>query len=67
MRRSARGGVAFDLVVKLRAGAHHSGHWGGVLADPGFILAHPLAVIVTRKGRIRVPGWLPAAVPESVR
>lgn len=63
----ARGGVAFDLVVKLREGAHHSGHWGGVLADPGFILAHALATIVTPKGRIRVPGWLPASVPESVR
>lgn len=63
----ARGGVAFDLVVKLREGAHHSGHWGGVLADPGFILAHALATIVTPKGRIRVPGWLPAAVPDSVR
>ena len=63
----ARGAVSFDLVVHLREGSHHSGHWGGVLADPGFILAHALACIVTRTGRILVPGWLPAHVPESVR
>ena len=43
IKLGARGGVAFDLVVRLRDHAHHSGHWGGVLADPGFILAHALA------------------------
>ena len=63
----ARGAVSFDLLVHLRDGSHHSGHWGGVLADPGFILAHALASIVTRTGRILVPGWLPAHVPEPVR
>ncbi|WP_439577292.1 M20/M25/M40 family metallo-hydrolase [Elioraea sp.] len=67
LKLGARGGVAFDLVVRLREGAHHSGHWGGVLADPGFILAHALATVVTPKGRIRVPGWVPAEVPASVR
>ncbi len=66
LKLGARGGVAFDLLVRLRDGAHHSGHWGGVLADPGFILAHALSTIVTPKGRIRVPGWLPAKVPDSV-
>ncbi len=67
LKLGARGAVAFDLIVRLRDGAHHSGHWGGVLSDPGFILAHALSTIVTPKGRIRVPGWLPAHVPESVR
>lgn len=66
IKLGARGGVAFDLVVRLRDHAHHSGHWGGVLPDPGFILAHALATIVTPQGRIRVKGWLPAHVPESV-
>jgi acetylornithine deacetylase/succinyl-diaminopimelate desuccinylase-like protein len=63
----ARGGVAFDLVVDLREGEHHSGHWGGVLDDAGFVLAHALASIVTPRGRILVEGWTPAAVPQSVR
>jgi acetylornithine deacetylase/succinyl-diaminopimelate desuccinylase-like protein len=63
----ARGGLTFDLVLQLRDGSHHSGHWGGVLADPGFIMAHALASIVSKDGRILVPGWRPANVPESVR
>jgi len=67
LKLGARGGVAFDLVVKLREHAAHSGHWGGVLADPGFILSHALSSIVTRDGRILVDGWLPASVPPSVR
>ncbi len=67
LKLGARGGVAFDLVADLRAGSHHSGHWGGVLSDPGFILSHALASIVTANGRIRVPGWVPAHVPNSVR
>lgn len=66
IKLGARGGVAFDLVVRLRDHAHHSGHWGGVLPDPGFILAHAMASIVTPQGRIRVQGWVPAQVPDSV-
>ena len=62
-----RGGVAIDLVVDLREGSHHSGHWGGLLADPGVILAHAIANIVSQDGRILVPGWTPAVVPNSVR
>jgi acetylornithine deacetylase/succinyl-diaminopimelate desuccinylase-like protein len=67
LRLGCRGGVAFDLVVNLREGAHHSGHWGGVLADPGFILAHALSTIVSKTGRIEVEGWTPAQIPDAVR
>jgi acetylornithine deacetylase/succinyl-diaminopimelate desuccinylase-like protein len=62
----ARGAVAFDLVVDFRATEHHSGHFGGVLDDAGFVLAHALASIVTPRGRILVEGWLPKDVPASV-
>lgn len=62
-----RGGVALDLVIDLREGSHHSGHWGGILADPGFLMAHALASIVSQDGRILVPGWTPAHIPNSVR
>ena len=62
----ARGGVAFDLVADFRVGEHHSGHWGGVLDDAGFVLAHALATIVTPRGEIRVEGWKPAHVPQAV-
>jgi acetylornithine deacetylase/succinyl-diaminopimelate desuccinylase-like protein len=67
LRLGARGGVAFDLAVKLREHAAHSGHWGGVLADPGFILSHALSSIVTRDGRILVDGWTPKQIPDAVR
>ena len=29
--------LAIDLVVDLRQGSHHSGHWGGLLADGGLL------------------------------
>lgn len=61
-----RGAFAFDLRVKLREGSRHSGHWGGVLEDPGLILAHALASITTPRGRILVEDWLPKSVPPKV-
>ena len=61
-----RGGIAFDLVVSLREGSRHSGHWGGVLEDPGIILAHALASITTERGKILVDDWLPKSVPKKV-
>src|SRR5262245_3656391 len=35
----ARGSHPIELVVDLREGSHHSGNWGGLLANPGIILA----------------------------
>ncbi|MGF1551405.1 MAG: M20 family metallopeptidase [Paracoccaceae bacterium] len=63
----SRGGVSFDLVVRLRDGAHHSGNWGGLLADPATILAHALAAIVDRRGQIRVPEWRPDSLTPAIR
>ena len=45
----ARGAINFRLSVDLRAGAHHSGNWGGLLADPAVILAHALASIMAMR------------------
>lgn len=61
-----RGGIAFELLVDLRAGSQHSGHWGGVLKDPGIILAQALASLTDRHGRILVPEWLPKNIPPKV-
>jgi acetylornithine deacetylase/succinyl-diaminopimelate desuccinylase-like protein len=63
----ARGAFNFEMSVNLRAGGHHSGNWGGLLANPGVVLAHALATITTPKGAIRVREWLPAHMPNSVR
>src|SRR5919109_993689 len=62
-----RGGLAFDLVLELREGSRHSGHWGGVLEDPGVILAHALASITSKRGRILIPEWLPKTIPPAVQ
>ena len=63
----SRGGVSFDLVVRLREGAHHSGNWGGLLADPAMILAQALATITDVRGQIRVPEWRPDSLTDDVR
>ncbi|WP_366656783.1 M20 family metallopeptidase [Fodinicurvata sp. EGI_FJ10296] len=62
-----RGSINFDITCDFRDGGHHSGNWGGILADPAIVLAHALATITDRKGRILVDGWTPANVPEAVR
>ena len=62
----ARGGAMIDLVIDLREGAHHSGNWGGLLANPGIILAHALACITDARGTINVPEWRPP-LPQPVR
>jgi acetylornithine deacetylase/succinyl-diaminopimelate desuccinylase-like protein len=62
----ARGGYPIDLVVDLREGSHHSGNWGGLLANAGIVLAQALASITDARGAIRVPEWRPP-LPQPVR
>jgi acetylornithine deacetylase/succinyl-diaminopimelate desuccinylase-like protein len=62
----ARGIALIDLFVNLREGSHHSGNWGGLIANPAFILTHALASITSGHGAILVPEWRPA-IPYSVR
>jgi acetylornithine deacetylase/succinyl-diaminopimelate desuccinylase-like protein len=63
----SRGVFNFDLVVSLRDGAHHSGNWGGLLANPGTILAGAIAALVDARGRILVDALRPPAIPASVK
>jgi len=62
-----RGTLSFDLVCDLREGAHHSGNWGGLIANPGVLLAHAIASLVSPTGRIKARSLLPQAIPENVR
>ena len=62
----SRGAFNFDLSVDLREGGHHSGNWGGLLANPGIILAHAIASLTTASGEILVPEWRPPPIPENV-
>jgi len=63
----ARGTANYRFTLKFRDGAHHSGNWGGLLANPGIVLTHALATMVDRRGRILVPDLLPPPIPNSVR
>jgi acetylornithine deacetylase/succinyl-diaminopimelate desuccinylase-like protein len=62
----ARGGHPIDLVVDLREGGHHSGNWGGLIANAGIVLAQALACITDARGSIKVLEWRPS-LPQSVR
>jgi len=63
----SRGSFNFDMSVELRRGGHHSGNWGGLLANPGVILAHAIASIVSKTGQVLVPEILPRDIPASIR
>lgn len=63
----SRGSFNFDLRVELREGGHHSGNWGGLLSNPGVILAHAIASLVGPTGRILVSEILPGEIPASIR
>jgi acetylornithine deacetylase/succinyl-diaminopimelate desuccinylase-like protein len=63
----SRGALNMDLVVELREGGHHSGNWGGLLANPGIILAHALAAITGPRGEIQVKAWRPDSLTSAVR
>jgi acetylornithine deacetylase/succinyl-diaminopimelate desuccinylase-like protein len=62
-----RGVANFDLVLKLRDGGHHSGNWGGLLRNPGTVLASAIACLVDGRGVIQVPGLRPPPIPANVR
>ncbi len=62
-----RGVTNFDLVCRFREGAHHSGNWGGLLANPAIILAHAIASITDASGRLQVDGWSSGPLPDNVR
>ena len=63
----SRGAFNFNMNVVLREGGHHSGNWGGLLANPGIILAHAIAAITSSTGEIKVPQWRPTEIPDSVQ
>ncbi|MGA9254821.1 MAG: M20 family metallopeptidase [Roseobacter sp.] len=67
MFMGSRGCTTFDLLVETHEGAHHSGNWGGLLADPAMILAHALACITDARGQIKVSEWRPESLTENIR
>lgn len=63
----SRGVFNFDIRLKLREGEHHSGNWGGLLANPGIILAHAISSMVDSRGKILVEALKPDGIPEPIQ
>lgn len=63
----SRGLVNFSLRLNCRERAYHSGNWGGVLTNPGIVLAHAIASLVDAQGRIQVEALRPPALADNVR
>ncbi|MBL8349411.1 MAG: M20 family metallopeptidase [Burkholderiaceae bacterium] len=63
----SRGVANFDLALNCREGGHHSGNWGGLLRNPGTVLASAIASLVDGRGVIRVQGLRPPPLPAAVR
>ena len=63
----SRGAFNIDLSVALRDRAHHSGNWGGLLRNPGTVLACAIAALVDARGRILVAALKPPPIPPGVR
>ena len=62
-----RGGIRIHLDVNLRDGSHHSGNWGGVLANPATILASAIATLVDGNGRLLVDQLKPPRLSNQIR
>lgn len=62
----SRGAFNFDLVVELRDGAHHSGNWGGLIANPATVLAGAIASLVDARGRILIDALRAPPLPATV-
>ena len=63
----SRGVANFTLTLQCREGAHHSGNWGGLLRNPGTVMASAIACLVDGRGVIRVPALRPPPIPATVR
>ena len=63
----SRGVANFDLTLTLREGGHHSGNWGGLLRNPGTVLANAIASMVDANGKILVEALRPPPIPDNVR
>jgi len=62
-----RGVANFDLTLRLRDGGHHSGNWGGLLCNPGTVLAHAIASLVDARGAITIGALRPPPIPAAVK
>src|SRR4051812_24490303 len=62
-----RGGLRLHLDVDLREGSHHSGNWGGLLANPATILSSAIASLVDGQGRLLLDELKPPRISNQIR
>jgi acetylornithine deacetylase/succinyl-diaminopimelate desuccinylase-like protein len=62
-----RGGLRIHLDAELRDGGHHSGNWGGVLANPATILASAIGTLVDAKGHLLLDEMKPPRLSNQIR
>ncbi|WP_306147441.1 MULTISPECIES: M20 family metallopeptidase [unclassified Roseibium] len=67
IKLGTRGGLNLRFRLEYREGGHHSGNWGGLLANPAIVLMHALTTLVSRTGEILHSGLKPAHIKNSVR
>jgi acetylornithine deacetylase/succinyl-diaminopimelate desuccinylase-like protein len=62
-----RGGLRIHLDVDLRDGSHHSGNWGGILANPATILSGAIASLVDKQGCLLLDELKPPRISNQIR
>ncbi|WP_306143289.1 M20 family metallopeptidase [Roseibium sp. MMSF_3412] len=67
IKLGTRGALNIRFRLDYRDGGHHSGNWGGLLANPAIVLMHALTTLVSRTGEVRHPGLKPERIKNSVR
>ena len=58
----SRGAFNFELRLRAREGAHHSGNWGGLLVNPATVVANAIASLVDARGRIKIDALRPPPI-----
>lgn len=67
MKLGTRGVMNFRMRLEYREGGHHSGNWGGLLANPAVVLMHAITSIIDRDGHIKLQAIKPERMQNSVR
>jgi acetylornithine deacetylase/succinyl-diaminopimelate desuccinylase-like protein len=62
-----RGGLRIHLDVNLRDGGHHSGNWGGVLANAATVLSNAIAALVNERGQMQLEALKPPRISNAIR
>lgn len=63
----SRGAVNFRLMVNARDKDYHSGNWGGLLPNPGTLLANAISSLINQHGQLQVSALKPPAVSAAIR